>query len=222
MELYSTKTGENTLYLPKMDETYHSRDGAISEALHVFINEGFTRIKAANNFTIFEVGFGTGLNALVTAIQAEKSNKNVHYECVEAYPVPTELAMQLKYGHLLNDAALFQKIHETKWESKVQVSNFFSITKIENTIQNITLNQNHFDCIYFDAFAPKKQPEMWQKSVFQKLYDALKQDGILTTYSAAGQFKRDLKSIGFRLEHPPGANGKREMTVAVKDGGVKK
>lgn len=216
MELYSTKTGENTLYLATMDETYHSRNGAISEALHVFIKECFSRIPNQNVFTIFEVGFGTGLNALVTAVEASKLNQKVDYYSVEAFPVPSQIALKLNYGTFLKNEKLFEEITLAPWEGKVAITPFFNQTKYKGTIQDLVLPDTTFDAIYFDAFAPKKQPELWKKELFEKLHSSLKTNGVLTTYSAAGQLKRDLKSIGFKLEHPPGANGKREMTVAVK------
>ncbi len=216
MKLYPTKTGENTLYLPEMDETYHSREGVLSEAMHVFIEQGFNRMLQLPTINIFEVGFGTGLNALVTAAEVEKTDKKVLYTSIEAYPVPAALAKELNYGALINQEPLYAKLHAAAWNKMEKITENFELHKDENSLLKIELPSKTFDVIYFDAFAPKKQPEMWQKTIFEKLYNSLKNGGVLTTYSAAGQLKRDLKSVGFTIENPPGANGKREMTVAVK------
>lgn len=216
LELYITKTGEKTLYLPNMDETYHSRNGALTEATHVFIKECYNRIQKKSEIQIFEVGFGTGLNALVTAIQANVTKQKVYYTSIEPFPVPLDIAQELNYGSLLNAEDVYCQIHKAEWDKKTAVSDYFALHKLQDQLENISLDPNTFDAIYFDAFAPKKQPELWDKSIFQKLFNTLNDGGILTTYSAAGQLKRDLKSIGFDLLHPPGANGKREMTVAIK------
>lgn len=199
-----------------MDETYHSREGVLSEALHVFIQEGFNKVHHLPIINVFEVGFGTGLNALVTAVEAKKTNKIVHYTSIEAYPVPLALAKELNYGEWIDEIDLFEQLHTVAWNKTEQISDNFFLHKMKNTLQKIELNNATFDVVYFDAFAPKKQPEMWNKGIFEKLYKSLKPGGILSTYSAAGQLKRDLKAIGFTLKHPEGANGKREMTVAIK------
>jgi tRNA U34 5-methylaminomethyl-2-thiouridine-forming methyltransferase MnmC len=123
---------------------------------------------------------------------------------------------QLNYGQLLNDKKLFEEIHEASWEISVHLTENFVIYKTQQKLEEVILDFRKYDVVFFDAFAPKKQPELWNKTIFKKLFESLKTNGILTTYSAAGQLKRDLKSVGFELEHPPGANGKREMTVAMK------
>ena len=220
MEIYQTATGENTLYIAELDETYHSRNGAISESLHVFIQEGLNRIISDTISTVhvFEVGFGTGLNAIITAIEAERRKIEVVFHTVEPYPVASHLLEQINYGKLLDAQALFNDIHVCDWEKEVPISPYFTLHKSKITLERIPLELNQYHTIFFDAFAPKKQPELWQKEIFSKLHNSLKSNGVLTTYSAAGQLKRDLKSVGFQLEHPPGANGKREMTVAIKLG----
>ena len=214
MELHTTKNGEKTLYIPKVDETYHSRNGAISESKHVFIQHGINRING--DIHILEIGLGTGLNALLAAQEAKKQNRKIYYHTLEPYPVPHNLLNQLNYGHLLNDKKLFEEIHEASWEISVHLTENFVIYKTQQKLEEVILDFKKYDVVFFDAFAPKKQPELWNKTIFKKLFESLKPNGILTTYSAAGKLKRDLKSIGFELEHPPGANGKREMTVAIK------
>jgi len=214
LELHVTKSGEKTLYIPSMDETYHSRNGAISESKHVFIKQGINRTQG--DIHILEIGFGTGLNALLASQEAKIQNRKIAYHTLEPFPVPNDLLIKLNYGQLLKDDELYKKIHDSKWESNEVITNNFTIHKTKQKLEDINLNESQYDAIFFDAFAPKKQPELWAKDVFTKLFKSLKNDAILTTYSAAGQLKRDLKSIGFQLEHPPGANGKLEMTVAIK------
>ncbi len=217
MKLYPTKTGENTLYIPELDETYHSRDGAISEALHVFIIEGLQRNFQHGEVTnILEIGFGTGLNALVTAIEAEKEQKKIHYITLEPFPIDQELIAQLDYGKFVNNQELYAKIHGLPWQSDCTVSPYFTLKKLQDKIEHVALASDQFHVVFFDAFGPKKQEELWEASVFSKLHNLMKKDGVLVTYSAAGHLKRKLKALNFKLFHPPGANGKREMTVAIK------
>jgi tRNA U34 5-methylaminomethyl-2-thiouridine-forming methyltransferase MnmC len=214
MELQKTVTGEYTLYIPSMDETYHSRNGAISESKHVFLKEGMNR--TTGNVKILEVGFGTGLNALLTAQHAEKTNRKVYYHTLEPFQVPFDLIEKIGYGELSEDSTLFTQLHEAEWETKTKINEQFTLLKTTQKLEYINLADEMYDVIYFDAFAPKKQPELWNKEIFMKLYTATTPGGVLTTYSAAGQLKRDLKAAGYTIENPPGANGKREMTVAIK------
>ncbi|MGB1038910.1 MAG: tRNA (5-methylaminomethyl-2-thiouridine)(34)-methyltransferase MnmD [Bacteroidia bacterium] len=214
MELQETKTGEFTLYIPSMDETYHSRDGAISESKHVFLKEGLDR--TSGNVQVLEVGFGTGLNALLTADYARNHSRKIKLETLEPFPVPDALIEEINYGKYVGQESLYTSLHEAPWEIDVRVSDHFTLYKTTQKLEYIKLVENKYDVIFFDAFAPKKQPELWSLEIFQKLYEATKKGGLLTTYSAAGQLKRNLKSVGYTIENPPGANGKREMTVAVK------
>lgn len=214
MELQETKTGEYTLYIPSMNETYHSRNGAITEAIHVFLHEGMQR--TTGNIEILEIGFGTGLNALLTAQYAAKTCRKVTYHTLEPFQVPSDLVRKIGYGELLEEPILFAELHNASWENKIKIHEYFTLYKTTQKLEYVNLTANRYDVIYFDAFAPKKQPELWTLDIFSKLYRATKPGGILTTYSAAGQLKRDLKSAGFSIENPTGANGKREMTVALK------
>ena len=214
MELQQTTSGEYTLYIPSMDETYHSRNGAISESKHVFLQEGMDR--TSGNIKILEVGFGTGLNALLTAQHAASSQRKVYFHTLEPFQVPFDLIEKIGYGKVAGEPELFSLLHTAEWETKVKITDHFTLHKTSQKLEYVNLNEDEYDVIYFDAFAPKKQPELWQSDIFSKLYKSLKKGGVLTTYSAAGQLKRDLKSAGFQIENPPGANGKREMTVAIK------
>jgi len=214
MELQETKTGEYTLYVPSMDETYHSRNGAISESRHVFLQEGLDRIEG--NTQILEVGFGTGLNAFLAAMYAKEKKRKIYFHTLEPFQVPFDLVEKIGYGQLLGDEELFSKLHAAEWETNVKISENFTLHKTTQKLEYVRLENNKYDCIFLDAFAPKKQPELWSSEIFRKLYQATKPGGVLTTYSAAGQLKRDLIAAGYTIENPPGANGKREMTVAIK------
>ncbi|MDC0580307.1 tRNA (5-methylaminomethyl-2-thiouridine)(34)-methyltransferase MnmD [Bacteroidia bacterium] len=214
MELHETSNGEKTLYIPSMDETYHSRNGAISESKHVFIKQGIHRTQG--NIHILEIGFGTGLNALLTAIESEKMQRKIKYHTLEPFPVPNHLITALNYGHWLKNSSMYDAIHDTNWENENALTDTFFLHKTTQKLEYIKLKDSCYDIVFFDAFAPKKQPDLWSEPIFSKLSQSLKKGGILTTYSAAGQLKRDLKACGFVLEHPSGANGKREMTVAIK------
>ena len=214
MELQETKTGEYTLYVPSMDETYHSRNGAISESRHVFLQEGLYRMEG--NTQVLEVGFGTGLNAFLAAMYTKEKKTKIYFHTLEPFQVPFDLVEKIGYGQLLGDEELFSKLHAAEWETNVKISENFTLHKTTQKLEYVRLENNKYDCIFFDAFAPKKQPELWSSEIFRKLYQATKPGGVLTTYSAAGQLKRDLIAAGYTIENPPGANGKREMTVAIK------
>lgn len=217
-EVRVTGDGSSTIYIPEMDENYHSTHGAIQEAKHVFIKYGLTfweNESANDSIKILELGFGTGLNALLTAIH---QTKKVDYVGIEAFPVEKELIDQLNYLTELGEEhrELFNKLHEVDWESKAEISADFTLTKIAQKIQTLELEVNSFDLIYFDAFGPRAQSEMWEKSILEKMVYSLKVGGCLVSYCAMGQFKRDLKSLGMKIEALPGPPGKREMTRGIK------
>jgi tRNA U34 5-methylaminomethyl-2-thiouridine-forming methyltransferase MnmC len=163
MELQKTVTGEYTLYIPSMDETYHSRNGAISESKHVFLKEGMSR--TTGNIKILEVGFGTGLNALLTAQQAENTDRKVHYHTLEPFQVPFNLIEKIGYGELSEDSTLFNQLHDAEWETKTKINEQFTLLKTTQKLEYINLEDEVYDVIYFDAFAPKKQPELWSGEI---------------------------------------------------------
>lgn len=219
MKIFETADGSHSIYSEQFGVSYHSKYGAIQETQHVFINAGL-RLKAIvqKDISILEIGMGSGLNALMTALEATKRNLNVQYTTVEAFPVPFEMAKKLNFHEQLNDDNAYDfhmKIHESPWEEEIIVSENFSITKLQKNFQDLDLH-NEFDVIYFDAFAPTSQPELWEENIMQIMYNALKPEGVLTTYCAKGSFKRTLKAVGFQVEKLKGPPGKREMTRALK------
>lgn len=211
-----TEDGSATIYIPAMDETYHSRHGAIQEARHVFLKHGIASV-SSNSVTVFELGFGTGLNALLTYQFGEKKH-SIDYLCIEAYPVEKQLIDSLNYLDEVGEeyGSIFGRMHTSKWGESVALSDRFTFTKIHEKIASYVPKKDSIDIVYFDAFGPRAQGAMWELSVLEKMYLMLRPGGILVTYCAMGQFKRDLKSLGFTVIGKPGPPGKREMTVAVK------
>lgn len=215
-ELRETADGSMTIYLPEMDEHYHSYHGALQEAKHVFIENGIELFPKKDTITVFELGLGTGLNALLTAIWAERNIQKVAYFGLEAFPVETEMNFAMKYDSLITDYQsndLFSKIVLAPWEAKTEISAYFQLCKCQSKIQSLLIEQK-FDIIYFDAFGPRAQEEMWDFEILQKTTSMLNPDGLFVTYCAKGQLKRDLKTLGLKVETLPGPPGKREMTIA--------
>jgi tRNA U34 5-methylaminomethyl-2-thiouridine-forming methyltransferase MnmC len=214
----STADGSNTLFVPELDEHYHSINGAVQESKYVFIEAGLRQC-SKDYVSILEVGFGTGLNALLTLLEAEKSKKYIHYCGVELYPLPIDLIRKLNYTQdlPLSDQNLYLKLHEADWGINNNITNFFSIIKLAEDFTRLEKNlSDNFDLIYFDAFAPDKQSEMWTQDIFDLLYSKTTEGGILTTYCAKGIVRRMLQSAGYIVERLPGPPGKREMLRAVK------
>lgn len=210
-----TEDGSSSIYIEEMDEHYHSTHGAIQEAKHVFIVNGLGRVKK-DKVKIFELGFGTGLNAFLTLIYG--SDKNIDYDSIEAFPIETELIQGLNYIDEIGEEfeSAFKKIHSAKWEIPSDVTNSFQLRKIHSKIQDYKITKDYYDVIFFDAFGPRAQSEMWDINVLRDMYNGLMAGGELVTYCAQGQFKRDLKSLGFEVIPLPGPPGKREMTVGIK------
>jgi len=216
IKIIITNDGSHSLLNEALDETYHSRHGAIQESLHVFIEQGFsylTRKQSPESISILEVGFGTGLNALLTAVEAIKSDIRVSFTTLETFPLGKEVWESLNYSDPYN---LFRLLHQAEWQKRVEINTCFTLLKLEQSLLTVDLEPKHFDLIYFDAFAPGKQPEMWELSVLQKVVSTLKPGGAFVTYCAKGQLKRDLKSLGLNVESLPGPPGKREMVRALK------
>ncbi|WP_029035293.1 tRNA (5-methylaminomethyl-2-thiouridine)(34)-methyltransferase MnmD [Salinimicrobium terrae] len=220
-EIIKTGDGSATIFLPDWNEHYHSKHGAMQEALHVFIQTGYkhhlTR-HSPESISILEIGFGTGLNALLTFFEAENTRVKVDYTGVEAYPVSAEELAALDYAEAVAEQSaseIFQELHETGWEKRSEISPFFSLKKEKKFFSEISANEE-FDLIYFDAFGPRVQPDLWSEEVFRNMYRALKENGVLVTYSAKGDVRRAMQAVGFAVERLQGPPGKREMLRATK------
>ena len=213
--IITTGDGSKTIHLPDWNENYHSSHGAVQEAKHVFLKHGLDVFLGNSDIHILEVGFGTGLNTILTLEAGLNSDLNITYDGLEAFPISNDEMVALEYENLLTSDFLknkYKEIHATPWDSPQSITPNFTLTKIQETLQNQNLPPNTYDLIYFDAFGPRVQEDMWTKEIFQKLYTSLKPGGYLVTYCAKGQVKRDLKSVGFFVEALPGPPGKREMT----------
>lgn len=210
--IIQTRDGSTTIHIEEWDECYHSRFGAIQEAQHVFIKKGLSLFEN-HSVSILEIGFGTGLNAFVTFLEAPKMNQTIHYVGVEAYPVSLEEAASMNYVAELDaekERPVFEKMHECHWEEKTSFGDHFCLTKRKQFFADID-DVEQFDLIYFDAFGYDVQPELWSAAIFKKMYDALKPKGVLVTYAARGVIKRNMQEVGFSVEKMEGAPGKREM-----------
>lgn len=209
-ELQQTADGSSTLFIPSMNEHYHSVNGAVQESIHVFITAGMRQLSLPK-IEVIEIGFGTGLNAFLTLLEAEKENITVTYHTFELYPLSKEITDQLNYGQICPEYANdFSLLHSAPWNEEVGINDHFILHKIEGDANQLPMPQA-VDLIYFDAFAPDKQPEMWNQDLFDRLYGALNPGGILTTYCAKGAVRRSLQASGFQMERIPGPPGKREM-----------
>lgn len=217
MELEQTADGSYTLYVPELDEHYHSVKGALTESQHIFIEMGLKHSPAPEP-RILEIGLGTGLNAFLTLLAAEEMQRKVHYTGIERYPLAEETLRQLDYPGIIGKKHEedYYAIHQAPWEKGTNLSPWFTLHKIEGDFTRHTF-QKGYDIIYFDAFAPEKQPEMWEQSLFNTLYNVLNKGGILTTYCAKGVVRRMLQTAGFTVERLPGPpGGKREILRATK------
>ncbi len=218
IELQTTADGSHTLFVPQLNEHYHSTFGAIQESQHVFVESGFRFLQPKlNEINLLEVGFGTGLNALLTLLQ--KGKTKVNYTAIEAHPPNSNLIAQLNYPQQTGNPAaadIFELMHDCSWEVFHEIFEGFRLKKILGKIEEIELAANTFDLVYFDAFAPDVQPELWTAAIFTKLHRAMTSGGVLVTYSSKGLVKRNLTEAGFTIERLPGPPGKRHMLRATK------
>ena len=216
-KIITTGDGSKTIQIEDWNEQYHSIHGAVNEAYHVFIDKGFSYL-TNEAISILEIGFGTGLNALITLIEAEKSNRQVDYTGIEAYPITNEEISQLDYIETLKADAFreaFFEMHKSAWESKIRLTPYFSFNKQKKNFQEIS-DRNLYDLIYFDAFGERVQPELWTEEIFTNMYKALKPNGVLVTYAAIGKVRRAMAHLGLTVERLPGPPGKRHMLRATK------
>jgi tRNA U34 5-methylaminomethyl-2-thiouridine-forming methyltransferase MnmC len=219
LQIITTKDGSQSLLNPELNETYHSIHGARQESLHVFIKNGLDFVvqhHTKRSIKILEIGFGTGLNALLTAQYARENGVAIEYTTLEAFPVNESIWQQLTYAQSETERKIFYKLHHEPWDQWTEVSPGFMLKKLNTTLQLVSFDHNYFDLVYFDAFAPNKQPEMWELPMLQKTVNALTPGGVFVTYCAKGQLKRDLASVGTKVEALQGPPGKREMIRATK------
>ncbi|MGZ8557703.1 MAG: tRNA (5-methylaminomethyl-2-thiouridine)(34)-methyltransferase MnmD [Chitinophagaceae bacterium] len=219
-----TKDGSHTISIPEQNLTYHSHHGAIQESMHVYIDAGLKYVKdnlMLSHMYIFEMGFGTGLNALLTLIEAEKLQQPVHYSSIELYPLHQDEIVLLNYLEQLNRKDLqpvFQQLHQCEWEKDNSITPFFTFKKIRINLIDFSAYQP-VNLIYYDAFGPTAQPELWTKEVFEKLFEMLLPGGLLVTYCSKADVRRAMKAVGLIVKKIPGPWGKREMVRASKASG---
>jgi tRNA U34 5-methylaminomethyl-2-thiouridine-forming methyltransferase MnmC len=217
--IISTEDGSDTLFVAEMDEHYHSIHGAVSESDFIYLSRGYKYFPDHSEIKVLEIGFGTGLNCLLTALEATRLNILTHYFTLEKYPLPGEIIKRLNYPVLTGDSGreIFNRIHDAPWDENVMITPCFELVKLKDDFITVSLEEiQEVQVVYFDAFGPEKQPEMWQPALFRKLYGTMKAGGILMTYSTKGSVRRDLLDAGFRLEKLPGPIGKREILRAMK------
>jgi len=216
VELKKTLDGSPTLFVPALNEHYHSVNGAVSEAVHVFIKNGldFIRSQRIKPVRILEAGMGTGLNVCLTFHHAHELH--IDYTAIEPYPLDESVWKTLNYDEWIN-RKIFEAVHEAEWERSHPLTGFHPVIlkKLKTTLRDFHTEEK-FDLIYYDAFAPNVQPELWSTEIFAKIYGMMNDGGALVTYCAKGSVKRALKTVGFKVESLPGAVGKREMTRAHK------
>ncbi len=216
VNIQTTADGSQTLFVPALDEHYHSVKGALTESLHIFIHSGLNECTVSEP-RILEVGFGTALNAFLTLVEAEKG-RTIHYTSLEKYPLPMEIIDKMEYTKFVDSsfAPYYKSIHSSSWNEWNCITPHFHLRKIETDLTSLMFKEQ-YDIVYFDAFAPEKQPEMWTQDIMNRIYDCLAPGGIFVTYCAKGAVRRMLQTAGFRTERIPGPpGGKREILRARK------
>ncbi len=223
MNVIPVITGDlsHTLFVPELNEHYHSTFGAIRESKHIFIEAGlhFCFHKKTGSIRVLEIGFGTGLNALLACLESSKKNIKIYYETIEPFPLEPSVWEKLNYPELLSNpdaTGIFSAIHTCPSGSKVPITDHFIVQKRNATLEEVIFDESGFDLVFFDAFGPEVQPELWTESIFRKIFNVMGPDSILITYSSKGLVRRALKAAGFHVEKLPGPEGKREITRALK------
>lgn len=221
-EIITTGDGSKTIQISEWDEQYHSKHGAIQEARHVFLGMGLqhyvSKMPTTQPIAILEMGFGTGLNALLTLFEAQALNTEIDYTGIEAYPVSEEEVAAMDYSSQLsqtNALHYYNQMHTLSWGEQHPITTDYRLTKRQERFENIT-DIGLYDLVYFDAFGARVQPELWDEAIFEKMYIALRENGVLVTYAAKGSVRRAMQAVGFVVERLPGPPGKREMLRATK------
>jgi len=213
-QIITTGDGSHSLYNPELDETYHSRHGALQESRYVFIQQGLDLIDPLQQpIRILEVGFGTGLNAVLANEYGEKYNRKIEFTTLETFPLDSTVTEAINVEDTVGEGnrAFFSLLHSAEWNKAATLNDTFILEKLITTVQEWSLRADYFDVIFYDAFGPRAQPEMWTLEIFQKLYNSIRKGGIFVTYCAKGQVRRDLTTVGFNTARLPGPPGKREM-----------
>lgn len=218
--IITTADGSKTIQIEEWNEQYHSIHGAIQEAKHVYIEYGLReflqRQPNQKHINILEIGFGTGLNALLTATDELALQKSILYHGIEAYPVSSDELRALNYSDLLvSKLNIFDHLHQASWHKEIQITKHFVLKKRQEFFTEIKY-VNVFDIVYFDAFGPRVQPDLWTPSIFKMMYTAMRLGSVLVTYSAKGSVRRAMQEVGFEVERLSGPPGKREMLRATK------
>jgi len=215
--IFLTDDGSHSIESSFYDATYHSRSGAIEESLTVFISAGLYKLyqDGVKNISIFEMGFGTGLNLLLTYLEAQKLGLEIQYTTIELHPLSDEIVKNLNHGNVLGNPDIFNKMHKLPWDKSVDLSPTFHLCKWQADILNFKHNKE-YNLIFYDAFAPNTQADLWTEKVHSPLYDSLSEGGILTTYCSKGEFRRMLETIGYTVNRLPGPGRKRHMIRAEK------
>lgn len=216
-----TADGSSSIFSEEVNQHYHSHFGALQESMHIFINAGLCadRFSHSEKISILEIGFGTGLNALLTYFKANELHKKIYYETLELYPLTPQETEQLNYTCILpysNVKEIFTTLHSTSWNLKHVISESFTLQKRQISVVEADYSAQTFDLVYFDTFSPEAQPELWTQEVFESIYDSMKIGGILLTYCTKGSVKNTLRSVGFQIEKLEGPVGKREILRAEK------
>lgn len=218
-DIIETNDGSHSLKLKESGVSFHSVHGALQESQHVFIEAGLKYYIDNNSrkksVKVFEMGFGTGLNALLSAKTAQQTRKDIEYHSIDLFPLPENIFFKLNYAALIREPELYRSITQTAWNQLLFISPFFKLKKIREDLGSY-LFTDHFDVIFYDAFAPGDSPELWTDIIFKKVYNALREHGILITYCSKSVVRKSLESAGFLVEKLPGPPGKREILRAVK------
>jgi tRNA U34 5-methylaminomethyl-2-thiouridine-forming methyltransferase MnmC len=214
MQLITTSDGSHTLFVPRLNEHYHSTFGALTESMHIYLQAGFESLTDKQEVSVFEVGFGTGLNTLLTCLSSVERGVHTTYYTIESDPLEEELTRQLNYSNLIpgkrKSCELFTSIHKATWNQTVKIHPYFSLHKIHASLIGFRPDFA-FDLLYYDAFSPDKQSDMWSPDIFRTLFEKMNPGGILVTYCVKGEIKSMLRQAGFEIEKLPGPPGKREM-----------
>ncbi len=214
--IIKTADGSTSIFVEELNEYYHSVHGARSESEHVFIQYGLAQIKGKNSIKLLEVGFGTALNALLSCLYAMQNGICIEYHAIEAFPLQKNEIEALQFANNKEESAIFSKIHQADWNKKQIITDQFIIFKEDKKLQQVNLPLSYYDVIFYDAFSPNVQPEMWTAKILQKITAAMQKNGVFTTYCVKGEIKRILKSQGLEIIKQIGPKGKREILNAIK------